>query len=56
MRKRDVVIQPVTHQRPPYVPWDIAYFQGRYIPAQHNAPSGSNSMSWRLGFPFLCRP
>ncbi|MHC4716045.1 MAG: uroporphyrinogen decarboxylase family protein, partial [Planctomycetota bacterium] len=25
MRKRDVVILAVTHQRPPYVPWDVAY-------------------------------
>ena len=25
MQKRDVVIQAVTHRRPPYVPWDVAY-------------------------------
>ena len=25
MQKRDVVIQAVTHHRPPYVPWDVAY-------------------------------
>ena len=25
MQKRDVVMLAVTHRRPPYVPWDIAY-------------------------------